>query len=222
MTADEAAASGVPNLGRPDPRVANNSQYQSIGVSAYDGLTLAISSHATRVGTIRASYTFSKALDNSGNAFFSSPQNNLDVMDDYGRSDNDQRHRIVVSGTMPRLAGLDVAYLFGYASAPPFNVQTGTDRNNDTNVNDRPAGVGRNTGEGFDAATLDLRVSRVLRLGASHQLTLSVDAFNLLNRSNFLIPNNVFGPGPVPRPNFGSPTAASDPRQFQLGIRWDF
>jgi hypothetical protein len=222
LSAAEAAALGIPNLGRPDPRFANNSQYQSIGVSAYDGLTIAISSDASRAGTIRASYTLSKALDNAGNAFFSSPQNNFDVMDDYGRSDNDQRHRLVVSGTTPQFAGFDIAYLFSYASAPPFNVQTGTDRNNDTTVNDRPPGVGRNTGRGFDAATLDLRVSRVLRLGGSHRLTLTVDGFNILNRSNFLIPNNVFGPGPVARPSFGQPTAASDPRQFQLGVRWDF
>jgi hypothetical protein len=47
-----------------------------------------------------------------------------------------------------------------------------------------------------------------------------VDAFNLLNRSNFLIPNNVFGPGAVPVPTFGRPTAAADPRQVQFGVRW--
>jgi hypothetical protein len=222
LSADDAAALGVPNLGRPDPHVANNAQYQSIGISAYDGFTVALSSTASRIGTIRASYTLSKALDDAGNAFFSSPQNNFDVRDDYGLSDNDQRHRIVVSGTTPTLAGFDVAYLVGYASAPPFNVQTGTDRNNDTNVNDRPVGLGRNTGKGFDAATVDLRVSRVLQLAGSQRLTVIVDAFNVLNRSNFLIPNNVFGPGTVPRPNFGQPTAASDPRQFQLGVRWDF
>ncbi len=80
--------------------------------------------------------------------------------DDWGRSDNDQRHRVVLSGTAPTFKGVQFAYLFSYASAPPFNVQTGTDRNNDTNANDRPPGVGRNTGEGFDSATLDLRVSR--------------------------------------------------------------
>jgi hypothetical protein len=222
LSAAEASEAGIPNLGRPDPRFANNSQYQSLGISAYDGLTIAISSNQSRIGTIRASYTLAKALDDAGNAFFSSPQSNFDVRDDYGRSDNDQRHRVVISGTTPRLAGFDVAYLFGYASAPPFNIQTGTDDNNDTNVNDRPAGVGRNTGQGFDAATLDLRVSRVLQLGGSHRVTFTVDAFNVLNRSNLLIPNNIFGPGPVPRPNFGQPTAASDPRQFQLGVRWDF
>ena len=98
LTAAEAAARNVANLGRPDPTVGNNSQYQSIGRSDYDGLTLSLRHTGGRWGSHRASYTLSKALDNAGNAFFSSPQNNFDVDDDYGRSDNDQRHRLVLSG----------------------------------------------------------------------------------------------------------------------------
>jgi hypothetical protein len=44
----------------------------------------------------------------------------------------------------------------------------------------------------------------------------------VLNRSNFLIPNNTFGTGSVPPASFGQPTAAADPRQFQIGVRWSF
>ena len=222
LTAAEAAAIGDPNLGRPDPRFANNGQFQSIGQSQYDGMTLALNSQQGPWGTIRFSYTFSKSLDDAGNAFFSTPQDNFDVHDDWGRSDNDQRHRVVLSGTAPTFKGVQFAYLFSYASAPPFNVQTGTDRNNDTNANDRPPGVGRNTGEGFDSATLDLRVSRSFTIAGPHRLEVIVDAFNVLNRSNFLIPNNTFGPGTTPLPAFGQPTAAADPRQFQIGVRWSF
>ena len=222
LTAAEAAATGDPNLGRPDPRFANNAQFQSIGRSQYDGMTVAINGREGPWGTLRVSYTFSKALDDAGNAFFSTPQDNFDIQDDWGRSDNDQRHRFVLSGTAPTLRGVQFAYLFSYATAPPFNIQTGTDRNDDTNANDRPVGVGRNTGEGFDAATLDLRVSRAFTIREPHRLEVIVDAFNVLNRSNFLIPNNTFGTGSFPPPSFGQPTAASDPRQFQIGIRWSF
>ena len=222
LTAAEAAAIGDQNLGRPDPRFANNGQFQSIGQSQYDGMTLALNSQQGPWGTIRFSYTFSKSLDDAGNAFFSTPQDNFDVHDDWGRSDNDQRHRVVLSGTAPTFKGVQFAYLFSYSSAPPFNVQTGTDRNNDTNANDRPPGVGRNTGEGFDSATLDLRVSRSFTIAGPHRLEVIVDAFNVLNRSNFLIPNNTFGPGTTPLPAFGQPTAAADPRQFQIGVRWSF
>jgi hypothetical protein len=222
LTAAQAAAIGDPNLGRPDPTAANNGQFQSIGQSQYHGLTLSLDARAGRWGTHRASYTFSEALDDAGNAFFSSPQDNFDVHADWGRSDNDQPHRFVVSGSVETVAAVQFAYLMGYASAPPFNVQTGNDRNNDTNVNDRPVGVGRNTGEGFGSATVDLRVSRAFALGGDHRIEVMLDAFNVLNRSNFLIPNNTFGSGATPPPSFGQPTAAADPRQIQIGLRWTF
>jgi Carboxypeptidase regulatory-like domain/TonB dependent receptor len=222
LSAAEAAAQGVSNLGRPDSRVGNNGQFQSIGQSSYNALIISGRATGGRLGWHRVSYTHSKALDDAGNAFFSSPQGNFNPHDDYGRSDNDQRHRVVVSGAAPIAWNLDVAYLFSYASAPPFNVQTGTDRNNDTNVNDRPIGIGRNTGRGFDFSSLDVRVSRTFRLGGRHTLEAIVDAFNVLNRTNFLIPNITFGPGVTPLASFGQPTAAGDARQLQLGVRWTF
>jgi hypothetical protein len=70
---------------------------------------------------------------------------------------------------------------------------TGADRNNDTNVNDRPAGVGRNTGRGFDYASLDLRLSRRFALGERANLETIVEGFNVLNRANLQLPNNTFG-----------------------------
>ena len=188
LTAVEAAARNVANLGRPDPTVGNNSQYQSIGRADYDGMTLSLRHTGGRWGSHRASYTLSKALDNAGNAFFSSPQDNFDVDDDYGRSDNDQRHRLVLSGAAPVRWGLDLSYIFAAASAPPFNIQTGGDRNGDTTVNDRPAGVGRNTGTGFSSATLDVRVGRRFAVGRGHTVEATLDAFNVLNQTNYLIP----------------------------------
>ena len=62
------------------------------------------------------------------------------------------------------LIGFRLSYIFAYGSRLPFNVLTGADRNGDTNFNDRPAGLGRNTGRGFDYASLDLRLSRRLAL----------------------------------------------------------
>jgi hypothetical protein len=222
LPAAEAAARGIPNLGRPDPTVANNATFQSIGRSAYNALTVSARATRGRAGSHRASYTLSRALDDAGNAFFSAPQDNFNVHDDRGRSDNDQRHRLVLSGWAPIAWGVEAAYLYSYASAPPFNIQTGGDRNNDTNANDRPAGVGRNTGEGFAAASLDVRVSRSFAVHASHRLELMLEAFNVFNRANFLIPNNTIGTGPIPPPAYGQPTAAGDPRQLQLGLRWTF
>jgi hypothetical protein len=48
------------------------------------------------------------------------------------------------------------------------------------------------------------------------------EGFNLLNRANFAVPNNTFGPGSSVVATFGQPTAAFDPRQVQFGLRFSF
>src|SRR4030095_3988193 len=98
---------------------------------------------------MRISYTLSKTTDDAGNFFFSTPQNNFNLRDDTGRSDNDQRHRLVVRGSLhtPQegkeqglrraLQGFQLSYIYTYASRLPFNILLGSDRNFDTNNNDR-------------------------------------------------------------------------------------
>jgi hypothetical protein len=228
------ASAGIPNLGRPDPNWGNISRFESSGNSSYDGLVVSVNQRATRWSSLRVSYTFSKTIDDAGNFFFSTPQDNFNVRDDRGLSDNDQRHRLVISGalqvpehTKPSglqrvLCGFQAGYIFIYASRLPFNVLLGSDRNLDTNNNDRPIGVGRNTGRGFDYASLDLRLSRRFRLTESVDLQLLAEGFNVLNRSNFGVPNNTFGSGINALPTFGQPTQAFDPRQFQFGMRVSF
>lgn len=223
-----------PNLCRPDPNFGNITQYEGSGNSRYDGLIVSLNKRQGRWVSVRVSYTFSKSTDDSGNFFFSTPQDNFDRAAERGRSDNDQRHRLALSGTfnMPsarngsllrRIYGdFQLGWVFSYASRLPFNIVTGSDRNGDTNNNDRPAGVGRNTGRGFDYASLDLRLSRRFSFTEKVGLELLVEGFNIFNRSNFSVPNNTFGAGASPLPAFGRPTAAFDPRQVQLGFRLDF
>lgn len=229
------ASAGVPNLGRPDPNYGNISRFESSGDSYYNALVLAFNKRASRWTSLRVSYTFSKAMDDAGNFFFSSPQDNSDVRGDLGLSDNDQRHRLTVSGsfeapTVSRRASLmrraledfQLSYIFSYASRLPFNPLTGNDRNFDTNFNDRPEGMARNSGRGFDSATLDVRLSRKFRFTDRLHLEAIAEGFNVLNRSNFQIPNNTFGTGQTPLATFGRPTAAGDPRQIQFGLRLSF
>jgi hypothetical protein len=197
-------------------------------------MVVSLNQRATRWSSLRVSYTFSKTIDDAGNFFFSSVQSNFNIRDDRGLSDNDQRHRLVISGslevpdhTKPSglqrvFCGFQMGYIFTYASHLPFNVLLGSDRNFDTNNNDRPLGVGRNTGRGFDYASLDLRLSRRFRLTERVELQLLAEGFNVLNRSNFGVPNNTFGSGATPLPSFGQPTQAFDARQFQFGMRLSF
>ena len=228
------ASAGVANLGRPDPNWGNISRFESSGDSYYNGMVVSFNKRAKHWGSLRVSYTLSKAIDDAGNFFFSTPQDNFNLRDDRGLSDNDQRHRLVVSGTLEApgtardrgakraLHGFQLSYIFTYASRLPFNILLGSDRNFDTNNNDRPAGVGRNTGRGFDFASFDMRLRRRFHLTERVDLDLFADGFNLFNRANFGVPNNTFGTGITPLATFGQPTAAFDPRQFQFGLKLTF
>lgn len=236
LTATDAAARGIANLGRPDPRFANVSRFESSGDSYYDGMIVSFKRRFSRWAQARVSYTLSKAIDDVGNAFFFTPQDNFNLRDERGLADNGQRHRLVVSGSFESpaaklgdgslfrraLSGFGLSYIFQYGSRLPFNIVTGGDRNSDTTVNDRPPGVGRNTGRGFDFASLDLRLSRRFRLGERTNLETIVESFNLLNRANLQLPNNTFGSGVTPLNSFGRPTAADNPRQIQFGLRLNF
>ena len=231
LTAAQALALGIPNLGRPNPAFGNISQYQAIGDSWFEGLTVSLNTRNAPWGGIRASYTLSNAQDTAGNAFFNAPQNNNDIAAEKGPADNDQRHRLVVSGTLGGtrastvgrwLAGVQVGYVAAFATGVPFNVVTGNDRNNDTTVNDRPVGVGRNSERLPAGTTFDLRVSRAFALAGSQRIELLAEAFNLFNHVNVLNVNNTYGTGLTPLPAFGQPILAGDPRQIQLGVRWTF
>ncbi|MBV9209360.1 MAG: TonB-dependent receptor, partial [Acidobacteria bacterium] len=60
------ASAGVPNLGRPNPNFGNISRFESSGDSYYNGLIVAFNKRASRWMSLRASYTFSKTIDDAG------------------------------------------------------------------------------------------------------------------------------------------------------------
>ncbi len=207
------------NLGRPNSNFANITQYSGQGDSYYDGMTVSFQHRATRSMTARVSYTLAKAIDDTGNAFFSSPQDNFNIRDDRALSDNDQRHRFTVSG-QTQFRGWQVSPIFTYGSPYPFNIVTGGQTLQTTAA--RPAGIGRNTGVGFSSASLDLRLVRKFDVRDHFKVDVIAESFNTLNRTNLQFPNNTFGSGPVPLATFGKPTNAGDPRQIQFGLKLAF
>lgn len=232
-SAGEAARLGIPNLGRPNPNYANISNLENTGNSVYHGMTLSLQKRFSAGLQYQLSYTLSKAIDDVNNQFFSTPQDNFNLRAERGLSPNDQRHRLTVSGInqVPEgsrlgrwalLRGWQLNYIFTYDSPQPFNLQAGVDLNNDTNLNDRPPFVGRNTGRGFSYASFDVRLGRQFSLGDRLKLSAFLEGFNLFNRFNKRFPNPFFGLGPLPRPGFGQPTGAGDPRQIQIGLRASF
>ena len=232
-------ASGTNNGCRPIPDYANNSQYSSVGDSNYHGLHVSLVQRPGRWGSYRVSYTLSKSMNNVGEFFFSSPIDPFDLSKDCGRSDEDQRHRLVVSGSVqtPVDPGGNVWQRLGHGfqisgtmqtySALPFNVTSGVTTVQGTAG--RPvvdgAFIPRNAGVGNDYFSLNMRVSRAFQVSGRVVMDGLVEVFNLTNRQNPLTRNTNFGTGAYPTdpsPTFGQVTAVGDPRAVQLGMRVRF
>jgi hypothetical protein len=180
----------------------------------------------TRWGSYRVSYTFSKALDNVGEFFFSSPIDNYNIWRDYGRSDDDQRHRLVLNGAI-HSHGFQLSGILQYYSALPFNITTGTTTIQGTQGRPTVNGgfIGRNAGMGFDFLNANARLSRTFVLAERLKLEALAEAFNVLNHTNGVTLNGTFGSGVYPSnpsPTFRQITAVADPRTFQLSLRVSF
>jgi hypothetical protein len=232
-------AAGTNNGCRPISTYANNSQYSSAGDSTYHGLHISLSQHTDKWGQYRVSYTLSKAMNNVGEFFFSSPIDPTDLSKDWGRSDNDQRHRLVFNGSIHSplepangiwehlTHGFQFGTMLQAYSAPPFNITSGV-----TTIQGTPGRpivdgefINRNAGIGTAFFTLSARVSRNFRLTSRLQLELLAEGFNLTDRANVVTRNTNFGSGAYPDnplPTYGQITAVGDPRAFQFGGRLRF
>ena len=232
-------AAGTNNGCRPNPNFGNDSQYSPLADSHYDGLYVSFVQRPARWGDYRISYTFSKALDNVGEFFFSAPTNNFDIWQDYGRSDDDQRHRLVFEGTIhsstsaaktrwERLShGFQLTAMLQYYSPLPFNITTGANTVQGAAARPTINGVfiNRNAGSGFDFLNVSARLSRTFRVSERLRLVAMAEGFNLTNHLNGVTLNGVFGTGfyPTnPSPSFRQITAVNDARSLQLALRLAF
>ena len=149
------------------------------------------------------------------------------------------------SGLRRFLADFIIAPIFEASSGRPFNILTGVDTNNDqTEQTDRPnvaadgtlvippfftsGTLGRNRGITHGYASLDLRLTRSIRLSETTRIQIIAEGFNLFNRFNeasaspFITDVNAFNERAPGGRYYSRPTAAFDPRQFQFGLKLNF
>jgi hypothetical protein len=210
-----------------------------LGDSNYNGLHVSFSQRPSRFGAFRVSYTYSKSLNNVGEFFFSQPMDHYNIWQDYGRSDDDQRHRLVFDGSVhssmakPRNArewitnGFTLSTMLQSYSALPFNITTGANTVQGTVARPTVNGafISRNAGVGFDFLNWSARVSRTVQWSDRWRIEALAEVFNLLNHTNGLTRNGVFGTGAFPSspsPTFGQTTAVHDARNIQLALRIKF
>ncbi len=221
------AAAGTNNGCRPDSSYANNNQYSSEAESNYHGLHLSFVQRPAAWGHYRISYTLSKSMNNVGETFFAAPIDPTDLSKDWGRSDDDQRHRLVVNGAANLPYRFELSGALQAYSALPFNILSGV--NTIQGTAGRPIVDGefieRNAGIGSDFFTLSAKLSRWFHVRDRLSAELGVEGFNLTNRRNAITRNTTFGTGAYPTSpvaSFGQVTAVGDPRTVQLSLRLRF
>jgi hypothetical protein len=250
-------ALGRPTLtGRIDPTRLADYVFESAGNSIYHGVALSVNKRFSRYYQVIGSYTFSKTIGDADDVNFAlGPQDPTNVRADRALSSFDLRHRVSLAAIFESpysggkgsplfqraLAGFYLSPIVTARSGFPFNVVTGFDVNLDTNNNDRPVTVGRNTGRGPMFFSTDVRVGRRIRFGADSPVGIELifDTFNLFNRINFRDVNNVTGSAldliQVGEPDvrvigetdssastFCGFTSAYAPRVIQLGLKINF
>jgi Carboxypeptidase regulatory-like domain len=220
--------------------------YESSANSFYHAGTVSLQRRFSNNFSLNVHYTYSKTIDEvtDFNSDFSA-QNPLDVRQDRALSAFDQRHRAVFSGVFGSpyknkfLADWMFSPIFIAGSGRPFNLLLGVDANADgRSQSDRPFAVGRNTGLGEPFYSFDARLARRFPIKENMFIELTIEGFNLFNRTNLAGINNIVGSLPIdqlralttqargdrskaPTQPLGF-TSAAAPRQLQLGARFSF
>jgi len=172
-------------------------QFERSGKFHQEQMFIGFSSRLNPQFSLNGNYVLSKTTndaDGQGGSLF--PMNSYDLTGEFGRGGGDVRHRFFLFGTYnSKLWKLVFAPFVTASSAPPFNIITGLDSNQDRIVNERPtfaalsaycaqfaarcAGVvpvisnpsneiiPRNFGRGHSQFTASLRITRTFGFGES-------------------------------------------------------
>jgi len=111
------------NKVRPDPQLQQINQHASTGASEYKALYIKLSKQFSHRYMYTASYALSSAWDNHPQNIpvdYNHPQN------DWGPSQYDQRHAIVLSGSVMLPGKIMVGGIYSFRSNLPFSVTTST------------------------------------------------------------------------------------------------
>lgn len=210
---------------RPDPAFFLERQVESTASLKGDQLMVSLQGRVGKPLKIKTQYTFSNTKDDTDGALVL-PADSRNLAAEWGRSAFDVRHRFTLTATTDLAHRFRLGSILTAQSGLPFNITTGDDNNRNGVVNDRPAGVARNSGNGPGLVQLDLRLAKTFYIFGGQQgnsdasgssftrLELSLDAFNVFNHPNL---TNVIGV--VTSPHFGLATTALQPRTLQISAK---
>jgi hypothetical protein len=206
---------------RPNPSLGIVRQIESEGKQLGNALDLTLNGKAGRWFSGMAQYSFSRTNNDTGGVTWF-PANQYSLAGEYGRSNQDQRHRFNLLGILNEGHWMNLGIALKLYSGLPYTETLGVDLYNTGLLNARPTGISRNTLQSGRTASLDLRWSEEKKLGMKNgdqkvALAFSIDAFNVSNTSSF---SSYIGN--VTSALFAQPTTAMPARRLQFGTRLKF
>ena len=239
-------ADGRQLFAQADPNFGFALYATASGWSIYNAGTVSLRKDFAQNFSLLANYVYGKSIDiATENQLQDEPQDYLEPQLDRAVSDNDVRHRLVLTlmGESPKtwsapLRNVSFSMINTLQSPQYYSILAGSDVNGDGfPFNDRVGSIGRNTYSGASYYDTDLRLQKLLNLNDRFAVKLSAEALNLLNRVNVQDVDQVYGAGEfagrIPKafgdgvtspanPTFGTPTYAGAARQFQLSAKVSF
>jgi len=188
----------------------------NVSQANYNGLTVT-ALERTKNFSLTANYTYSHGIDNGNfTTFINLPVNQFNYQAERANSNQDVRHLFVTNftATGPQdtwVRQFTLSSIITLQSGRPFTIFYGSNTLNDVagGATDRVGGapvvghcattatcatmIGRNTYVGDPLYSWDFHLGRYFQLSERWRMDLSVDAFNLLNRSNIDEVTSVYG-----------------------------
>ncbi|HEX9959379.1 MAG TPA: TonB-dependent receptor, partial [Pyrinomonadaceae bacterium] len=236
--------------GRANPAFQQLTQIQSSVNSEYNALVLQANRRFTNGLQFQTSYTFARSTDTNQNSSVfpvnNSPFDPFDRSYDAGYSNNDVRHKFVISAVYAPtfykgdvnsvgnylLNGWSIAPIYTFYSGRPFNGTTSGTTLNGTNGDNVFPLFRRNSFRLPSLSNLDLRLSKRFRFTERYNLELLAEGFNVFNKTFTFIQNNLLytRAGSATTLNFnssfGTGTESSSSnyreRQIQFAARFQF
>jgi hypothetical protein len=226
---------------RPLPAWGRILQISPIGEAKYRALYVRLDRPFAKRIQYTVAYTLAKSEDNLTSI------NYFDRNADWGPSNLDRRHTLVISGSMMIPLSFTVGGVWTMRSAMPFSPVAGKDLNGDGATTDLVPGATRNSGQrslNLDAVnayralnglapvsiaqvdsnrynSLDVRITRTFKLTETKKVEIVGQIFNIMGSDNLLASGGLGGyVNNALSDSFGRILAAGNRQQAELAVRF--
>ena len=207
---------------KPDPTLGNIINLESTGNDIKHALRLSVRKRFS-IFNGELNYDIQRVRGDVQGSPGAMLSNAWDLRADWGRSPQ-PTHEIGASLNASLPLGVFVSGEMAYHSGRYYTITTGRDDNRDSNVNDRPAGVIPQSEHGPRYFNVDFNISKAFFLRRAPGSTTSgtnVNVFanmtNAFNHVHYGTPSGVMS-----SPNFRRIISASNPREIEIGVRFQF